>query len=180
MQFEEKPVDAEEGEEEEDEQKKTGEDVDVDEEEKAKGSIEKDQGKSPFHCFRLDPEKKKLTDNENEVDGDVPLDEDEDMDEDEVRRSSRFSSLSIVFSRLLITSNPISIPVMPRAMISMMMGAMAEIESICSVSFRINDQVDLFLFFRSIECLMVSFKNKTSQTLSTDSKFVIDWKSHPP
>lgn len=34
----------------------------------------------------LDVEKKKLTDNENEVDGEIPEEEEEDMDEDEVKK----------------------------------------------------------------------------------------------
>jgi hypothetical protein len=77
----------------------------------------------------IDIEKKKLTDNENEVDGEIP-NEEEDMDEDEVRKKNQkliFCLLKNLF-RQPITSIHILIQVIKMTMISMMMEVMVEIK----------------------------------------------------
>ena len=122
-------------------------------------------GKTPCEDeIRLDTEKKKLTDNENEVDGEIPEDDEGDMDEDEVtsdllvRFRQRFLSL-----RQRITSSRTSIPAIARMTISTMKVAMGEISFFLRSNKPNSGNDDLAVFH-----IRVSFRSITVNTNLTN------------
>jgi hypothetical protein len=105
-----------------------------------------------YSIFSLDTEKKKITDNENEVDGEIPQEEEEDMDEDEVEnRKFIFKRISFsVLSRQLIILIHILIQVIEMMMIWMMMEVMVEIKFpsffvICLIKTKENPEIIRFV-----------------------------------